>query len=296
MAGIDDYRVFIAVVEQGNLSAAARHLRCSLQTVSRVLAGLERELGVELIHRTTRRAQPSAAGLAFHARIKAALADIDLARSSLAEHGAKIEGSLRIGGSTQYAPVHVVPLMAAFMERYPDVEVELVVDDGHADLLRDRLDAAVRLGELPDSRLQARLLGRLRQIAFASPGYLAIHGRPRTPAELARHECVLRRSARDAQTWTFTRHGKSLPVEVEGRFSANNAAACNVAVAGGLGIGLAPLWQVRSLLDQGLVEQVLAPYGLPSMPVHIVWPASKQLPARTRAFIDFVASRWVPEA
>jgi DNA-binding transcriptional LysR family regulator len=295
MASIDDYRVFIAVVEQGNLSAAARHLHCSLQTVSRALAALEHELGVELIHRNTRRAQPSAAGLAFHARIKAALADIDLARSSLTEHGARIEGGLRIGGSTQYAPVYVVPLLAAFMERYPDVSVELVVDDGHADLLRDGLDAAVRLGELPDSRLQARLLGQLRQIAFASPGYLAAHGRPRIPADLVRHQCVLRRSARDPQTWTFSRGGKAIAVEVDGRFSANNAAACNAAVVAGLGIALAPLWQVRGLLDQGLAEQVLAPYRLPGMPVHIVWPASRQLPARTRAFIDFAAARWVPE-
>lgn len=295
MASLDDYRVFIAVVEQGNLSAAARHLHRSLQAVSRSLASLEHELGVELIQRTTRRAQPSAAGLAFHARIKTALADIDLARSELVEQGGRIDGSLRIGGSTQFSAPHLVPVVAAFMERYPDVAVELVVADHPADLHREKLDAAVRLGELPDSRLHARQLGMLRQVTIGAPGYFAMHGRPRAPADLRRHECVVRRSASEAQRWSYQRAGKRQQVDVHGRFSADNAAACNAAVVAGLGIGVAALWQVRSLLDQGRLEQVLESWQLPALPVHIVWPPGRQLPARTRAFIDFIAARWAVE-
>src|SRR5690349_8653660 len=121
MAGLDDYRVLIAIVEQGNLTAASRELGRSLQAVSRSLQGLERELGVELIQRTTRRAQPTSAGLAFHGRIKAALADIDLARSELVDHGGHVDGTLRVGGSTQFSAPYLVPLVAAFMERYPRV-------------------------------------------------------------------------------------------------------------------------------------------------------------------------------
>lgn len=295
MAGLDDYRVFIAVVEQGNLSAAARHLHRSLQAVSRSLMALERELGVELIQRTTRRAQPSAAGLIFHARLKTALADIDLARSELVAHGGRIDGSLRIGGSTQFGAVHLVPVMAAFMERYPDVAVELVVTDRHADLQRDKLDAAVRLGELPDSRLHARRLGMLRQVTVGAPGYFARHGRPQTPAELRRHACIVRRAADGPARWIFRRAGKRQQVEVRGRFSADNAAACNAAAVAGLGIGVAALWQVRSLLDQGRLETVLDDWQLPGQPVHVVWAPARQLPARTRAFIDFVAARWTAE-
>lgn len=294
MASLDDYRVFIAVVEQGNLSAAARHLYRSLQAVSRSLAALERELGVELIQRTTRRAQPSAAGLAFHTRLKTALADIDLARSELAEHGGRIDGGLRIGGSTQFSAPHLVPVVAAFMERYPDVSVELVVADHRADLQREKLDAAVRLGELPDSGLHARQLGMLQLVTIGAPGYFAQHGRPQVPADLRRHTCVVRRSAGEPQRWTYRRGQRRQQVEVRGRFSADNAAACNAAVLAGLGVGVAALWQVRSLLDQGRLETVLDAWQLPAQPVHIVWPSTRQLPARTRAFIDFIAARWAP--
>jgi DNA-binding transcriptional LysR family regulator len=295
MATLDDYRVFIAVVEQGNLSAAARHLHRSLQAVSRALAALENELGVELIQRTTRRAQPSAAGLTFHARLKTALADIDLARSELAEHGARIDGALRIGGSTQFSAPHLVPVVAAFMERYPDVDVELVVADHRADLQRDKLDAVVRLGELPDSRLHARQLGMLRVVTVGAPGYFARHGRPQTPADLRRHQCIVRRSTEDARRWNYRRGSRRQSVEAHGRFGADNAAACNAAALAGLGIALAALWQVRGLLDQGRLETVLDDWQLPAQAVHIVWPPGKQLPARTRAFIDFVAARWAVE-
>ena len=295
MASLDDYRVFIAVVEQGNLSAAARYLQRSLQAVSRSLAALEHELGVELIQRTTRRAQPSAAGLAFHARLKTALADIELARSELARHGARIDGTLRIGGSTQFSAPHLVLVVAAFMERYPDVAVELVVADHRADLQREKLDAAVRMGPLPDSRLHARQLGMLRVVTVGAPGYFARHGRPQTPADLRRHQCIVRRSAEDARRWSYRRGNRRQSAEVCGRFSADNAAACNAAVVAGLGIGTAALWQVRGLLDQGRLETVLDDWQLPGQAVHMVWSPTRQLPARTRAFIDFVAARWTLE-
>ena len=295
MASLDDYRVFVAIVEQGNLTAAARHLHRSLQAVSRALQALEQELGVELIQRTTRRAEPTAAGLAFHARIRTALADIDLARSALADHGARIDGHLRIGGSTQFSAPYLVPLIAAFMERFPDVTVELVVADQHVDLQREKLDAAVRLGELAPSRLHARQIGTLRLLTVGAPGYFAQHGRPRTPADLARHACVVRQSARGAQRWQYRRGNRRESVEVRGRFSADNAAACNAAAVAGLGVATAALWQVRPLLDQGRLETVLDDWQLPGLPLHIVWPPGKQLPARTRAFIDFAAARWTAE-
>lgn len=295
MASLDDYRVFVAIVEQGNLTAAARQLPRSLQAVSRSLQALEQELGVELIQRTTRRAQPTAAGLAFHARIRAALADIDLARSELAEHGARIDGHLRIGGSTQFSAPHVVPMVAAFMERYPDVSVELVVADQHVDLQREKLDAAVRLGELLPSRLHARQLGMLRMVTVGAPGYFARCGRPRTPAELARHQFIVRRCDVAKLRLEYRRGSRRQTVDVQGRFRADNAAACNAAAVAGLGIATAALWQVRALLDQGRLETVLDDWQLPGLPLHIVWPPGKQLPARTRAFIDFAATRWAAE-
>jgi DNA-binding transcriptional LysR family regulator len=292
MAGLDDYRVFIAIAEQGNLTAAARGLGRSLQAVSRSLQALERELGVELIQRTTRRAQPTAAGLAFHGRIKAALADIDLARSELVAHGGHVDGALRIGGSTQFSAPYLVPLVAAFMERYPHVTVELAVADPHADLQREKLDAALRLGDLPPSRLHARQLGMLRMVTVGAPGYFARHGRPCVPADLRQHACIVRRTAEASRRWSYQRGRRRQSIEVRGRFSADNAAACNAAAVAGLGITVAALWQVRPMLDQGHLEAVLDDWQLPGQPLHIVWPPGKQIPARTRAFIDFVAARW----
>ncbi|GLQ96932.1 LysR family transcriptional regulator [Dyella mobilis] len=296
MASLDDYRVFIAVVEQGNLSAAARHLHKSLQAVSRALGALESELGVELIRRTTRRAQPTEGGLAFHARIRTALADIDLARSELASHGGRIDGLLRIGGSTLFSAPHLVPVIAAFMERYPDVAVELVVADRHADLQREKLDAVVRIGDLPDSRLHARQLGVLKQVTVGAPGYFAKHGRPGQPADLRKHACIVRQATHAAQRWEYQRGARLQAVEVRGAFSTDNAAACNAAAVAGLGIATSALWQVRSLIELGRLETVLDDWQLPVLPVHIVWPPSKQLPARTRAFIDFVAARLAAES
>lgn len=295
VASLDDYRVFVAIVEQGNLTAAARHLRRSLQAVSRSLQALERELGVELVQRTTRRAQPTAAGLAFHARIKAALADIDLARSELAAHGARIDGTLRIGGSTQFSAPYLVPLVAAFMERYPDVAVDLVVADHHADLQREKLDVALRLGELAPSRLHARQLGVLRMLTVGAPGYFARCGRPRTPVDLERHDFIVRRCDGIRQRLEYARGNRRQAVDVHGRFRTDNAAACNAAAVAGLGMATAALWQVRPLLDQGRLESVLDDWQLPGLPLHMVWPPGRQLPARTRAFIDFAAARWMAE-
>ena len=292
MAGLDDYRVLIAIVEQGNLTAAARELGRSLQAVSRSLQGLERELGVELIQRTTRRAQPTAAGLAFHGRIKAALADIDLARSELVEHGGHVDGRLRVGGSTHFSAPYLVPVVAAFMQRYPRVAVELAIADQHADLQREKLDAALRLGDLPPSRLHARQLGMMRMVTVGAPGYFARHGRPRVPADLRQHACIVRRNAEASRRWSYQRGSRRQSIEVHGRFSADNAAACNAAAVAGLGITVAALWQVRPMLDQGRLEAVLDDWQLPGQPLHIVWPPGKQTPARTRAFIDFVVARW----
>lgn len=292
MDSLDAYRVFVAVVEQGNLSAAARHLHRSLQAVSRSLAALERELGVQLVQRTTRRSQPTPAGRAFHARIKTVLADLELARSELVEHGARVDGTLRIGGSTQFSAPHVVPLLTAFMERYPDIDVELVVDDRRVDLVREKLDAAIRLGALPPSRMHARQLGLLRLVTVAAPGYLARRGCPRDPRELRGHDCVVRRAGDGARRWTYRRGRSTRNVDVGGRFATDNAASCNAAVAAGLGIGVAALWQVRGLIEQGRLRTVLDDWSLPGQPVHVVWPPGRQLPARTRAFIDFAATRW----
>jgi len=158
------------------------------------------------------------------------------------------------------------------------------------DLLEDGLDLAVRIREMPDSGLMTRRLGELRVVAFASPGYLARHGRPKHPDDLVRHQCVLRHAQGSSETWTFRVGGRRRKVRVQGRFRSDSAAATHAAVASGLGIGLTPLWQIRTLVDRGVVEIVLERFEDAKIAIHAVWPSSKMPSAKTRLFVDALAA------
>jgi DNA-binding transcriptional LysR family regulator len=291
VASLEDYAAFVAIVERGSLTAAARQLGRSLQAVSRALASLEQELGIELVQRTTRQSRPTAAGAAFLGRIRTILADLSLARTELSEMHGQVAGRLVVGGPVYFGPSYLTPAIAAFIEWHPAVEIELVLADHYADLVAEGIDLAVRLGDIPDSSLMARRLGALRQVVFGAPGYFAAHGRPAVPADLRRHACVVRTSARAMESWGFLHRGRMERVAVHGAFRTNSPAACNEAAALGMGIATAPLWQVRPLLDQGRIELVLAEFEPPSMPISIVWPPTSALPVRTRLFIDFLAAR-----
>jgi DNA-binding transcriptional LysR family regulator len=295
MADLDDYTAFIAIVDRGSLTAAAKTLGRSLQGVSRSLALLERELGTSLVLRTTRRSKVTAAGLAFYDRIRLALAEIELARTEAAQHGGIVSGTLRIAASVLFAPAYVVPVAAAFIQRWHGVEVELVLSDQFTDLVADSFDLAIRIGDLPSSGLRRRGLAQLRRVLFATPGYLERYGRPAAPVDLANHQCVVRTIGPEQDAWPLTIEGGIAWTPVRGAFTANDAAACNAAVAAGLGIGLAPYWQIRSMIDDGRVELVLTDFAPPPLPVSAVWLPTPQLPQRTRLFIDALTARFSAE-
>jgi len=291
MNTIEEYQAFVAVVERRSLTAAARQLGRSLQAISRALAEVERDLGVELIQRTTRRLEPTQAGIGFYNRIRVVLADLEVARTEAAEYASAISGSVRVGGPLLFGPVHLVPVIAAFLRRHPAVMVDLRLANDFVDLITERLDLSVRVGELADSSLRLRRVGMARRVTVASPAYLAEQGWPVVPGDLGRHNCVIRTSAIDAYDWTYKRDGTQETVRVGGLFSVSSADACNEAVARGLGIGLAQMWQVRPLLDQGRVELILTEFEPPPVPVSVIWPAGGALPARTRLLIDFLVAR-----
>lgn len=291
MERLEDLRALVAAVEGGSLTAAARSLGRSLQAVSRSLASLERELGVELLRRTTRRSAPTDAGLDYYRRVRLALAELDDARREVTRDRREPRGVLRIGASSLFGPGYLVPALSAFTARHPQLEVELQVSDAFAELVASRLDLVVRVGRLPDSRLHARRLAELRQVFFAAPAYLAQRGRPRHPSELGGHACVVWTGARHGAAWPFRAGDEERSVEVSGRFRTNSPAAMIEAVAQGLGVGLAALWQVRHLLARGAVELLLVDFEPPGQPVHAVWPASRVTPAATRLFVQFLAER-----
>jgi DNA-binding transcriptional LysR family regulator len=288
---IEDFQAFAAIVDNGSLTAAARQLGRSLQSVSRSLAAVERDVGVELIHRTTRRTSPTDAGLAFHRRLTAALAEIDAAKLEISNRRAEATGLLRISGSSAFAPLYIVPAPPAFLAAHPKVDVELDLSDGYVDLVGEGYDLAIRIGELPDSSLKARRLANSRRVVFSTPSYFARHGKPRRPEDLARHECIVRTAARDGTAWPFNVDGRVKTVKVAGRFRTSGALAANEAAVRGVGIANAPLWRVRSLVDRGDVELVLTRFEPPPIPIHAVWPTTRVLPARTQLFIEFLAGR-----
>ncbi|MET4068536.1 DNA-binding transcriptional LysR family regulator [Bradyrhizobium sp. S3.2.6] len=257
--------------------------------MSRSLARLEQDLGVELVSRTTRRLRPTTAGLDFAGRIRLALTTIDGAREDLIARDRRLAGTIRIGTSSLFGPEYVSPALSQFLTRNPEVDIELVLSDEHVDLVAEKLDFVVRIGNLPDSNLRVRHLGGLNWAVFTSPAYLAAHGRPEHPRELSHHACVLR--AGDDDRWIFGDDKRR--IEVHGRFRSENAAARNAAVASGLGIGLAPLWQVRRLIEQGIVEQILVGHEPPPIPLQIVWVrrGAGVLPRRVRAAMEFLVAQ-----
>ena len=291
MNRIEDYQAFTAIVEKRSLTAAARHLGRSLQSVSRSLAALEHEVGVELIRRTTRRSNPTDAGLAFYRRLNAALAEIEAAKLETSNRRAEATGLLRIAASAGFAPLHIVPALPEFLAAHPGVEVELELSDGFTDLVGEGCDLAIRIGPLPDSTLKARQLATSRLVTFAAPSYLAKYGRPGTPEDLVRHQCIVRTSTRTANTWLFRVNGRLKTFKVGGRLRTSGSVAANAAARLALGIANEPLWQVRSFLDRGDVELILTRFEPPSIPIHAIWPATRVLPARTQLFVEFLATR-----
>jgi DNA-binding transcriptional LysR family regulator len=288
---IADFQAFVAIVDKGSLTAAAKQLGRSLQSISRSLATLEGDLGVELIARTTRRSAATEAGLAFYRRVGAALSEIEAAKLETSNRRLEPVGLLRITCSTVFAPLYVVPAVCAFLESHPKVDIDLDMSDGYVDLISQGFDLAVRIGELPDSSLKARRLADLRRVVFAAPDYFAKHGRPKVPGDLAGHQCLVRTSARDSDAWPFLVGGRLKAVKVAGRFRSSGALAVNEAAVQGLGIANAPLWQVRALVDRGVVELVLTRFEPPRVPVHAVWPATRLLPAKTQLFLNYLAAR-----
>jgi DNA-binding transcriptional LysR family regulator len=292
MIRIDDLEAFVAIVEKGGQTAAARELRRSLQSIGRSLAALEQDLKVQLVRRTTRQSEPTEAGQAFYRRIKPALVDIHEARLETANRQAEPSGLLKVGAPAAFAAAFVVPVVRDFMERYPQVEVELQTSDRSVDFFAQGLDLAVRIRELPDSGMQARKLGEIRVGIVGAPAYFALRGRPAHPDDLARHDCLVRLLEGEEETsWPFRINGRRRLVRIAGRFRTDSTPAIHAAVAAGLGLGRTPLWHVRGLIERGDVEVVLEEFEATRTPIHVVWPSTRLPMMKVRLFADFLAAR-----
>lgn len=286
---LGDLAVFVAVVETEGFSAAARRMSVSKAMVSTVIGRLEARLGVRLFQRTTRRLTVTEEGArAFpHAQRAVAAARDAAEAASLSRMSPR--GTLKVNAPMSFGLLHVVPALGAFAAAYPEVDIDLVLDDRMLDLVEGGFDVALRIGVLGDSSLVAQRIGRSRVALVAHADYLARSGTPTTPAELAQH--ALLQYAHAPAQWTLTRGRASASVRVRPKLKANSSLALQHAVSQGLGIARMPLFVVGELLARRQLVKVLPAWELPEAPIQIVTTGRQLQPQKTRAFVEFFRAR-----
>ncbi len=291
MDRLDAMNVFLTVVDAGSLSAAGRKLAMPLATVSRKLSELESHLGARLLTRSTRKLAVTDAGEAYVAACRRILGEVAEAERAAAGEYNVPQGDLVITAPLAFGRQHVLPVVSAFLLEYPAVDVRLVLGDRIAQLIDEHVDLAVRIGPLPDSRLNALPLGTLRRIVCASPAYLAAHGRPRVPADLARHRCVTFDALGPAEAWTFATARASETVPIRSRLVVNSAEAAVDGAVAGIGLVRVLSYQAEAARRAKQLEVLLAKHEPPPTPVHLVYDAQQRVALKLRAFIDFAAPR-----
>jgi DNA-binding transcriptional LysR family regulator len=278
--------IFARVVEHGGFTAAAKKLGLSASAVTKSIARLEDELGTQLFNRTTRRLRTTDYGQEFYERCLAILADLEDAETRLKAGSALSRGRVRAVVPISFGRVTLVPELPRFFAQYPEVTLDLSFSDTAVDLIAEGYDIAVRTGRFNDSRLTTRLLTRGPQITFAAPAYLARHGEPATPEELRRHNCIVGRFGPD---WSFRGpEGNPFTVRVSGNLVINSGDALREAAVAGVGIGQGTWWLVRKELESGALRSLLPTWIEEGNAVSVLYPPQRHLPAKLRAFIDFL--------
>jgi len=285
MDRLDELAVLAAVLETGSLAAAGRRLRRSPPAITRAIASLEQRVGARLIERTTRRLAPTAAGQALGNRARLLLDGYEAAMQAPME--AALRGTLRITAPVVFGRRHVTPCVLAFQAAHPDVQVELVLADRNLDLVDEGLDAAVRIGRLAESRLIARRIGTVRRQLVASPAYLAEHGTPRMPADLA-GLVVIAAVSRDAPLeWRFREGDRDRIVRLTPRLMVNDVEAMLLAARSGHGIARPLSYQVADELESGALVRLLAAFEPASEPIHLLFAGGGLMRPGVRAFVTF---------
>lgn len=288
MDRIDAMQAFVAVADLEGFAPAARKLGLSPSGVTRLIAALEERLGARLLQRTTRSVALTDAGQRYLARARRILADVEEAEASIQDERTRPSGRLVVSAPIGFGRLHVSPVISEYLKRYPEVSGELRLTDRMINLIEDGVDLAVRIGHLADSSLVARQVGEMRRIVVGSPGYLKAHGEPKAPEAVASHQTIQFGATTASPDWRFVRDGKEIRVAPISRLTTNSAdAAIQYAVAGG-GLTRVLAYQAADAIKRDRLRIVLAKFEQPPFPVHVVYPTSRLLSAKVRAFIDLV--------
>lgn len=292
MDSLTDIAVFVQVVDSGSFTAAAEKLGLSKSVVSKYVTRLENHLDARLLNRTTRRLSLTEVGHSFYERSQRGLQELEAAEAEVSCLQNAPRGTLRLNAPMSFGILHIAPILHDFLATYPDLSVDINLDDRQVDLVAEGFDLAIRIAELPDSSLVARRLGPCRHLVCATPEYLQRHGVPHTPEDLREHNVMTYKYQESANAWHFlATDGKPVSVPVSGSIQMNNSLALREALLGGIGITRTPTFVVGPDIRSGRLQSVLTNYQSLEVSIYVVYPQRRHLSPKVRAFIDFMSSR-----
>jgi DNA-binding transcriptional LysR family regulator len=286
----DSLAMFAEVAEHGSFAEAARRLGRSPAAVTRGIADLETRLNVRLFNRTTRAVSLTEAGQRLFAGAKRVLADLDEIERAAAGAGTAPRGELRVTAPILFGRLHVAPLVREFLERFPDVSVTLALIDRPVDLVEEGLDVALRIGALAESSAIATRVGAMPRVVVASPDYLAQHGTPQVPADVAGHAVVVF-AGMFGERWTFREGAGETSIAIKPRLTVNTAEARARRVDGGFGLTRVLGYQAADDIGRSTLVRLLKAHELDALPIHLLYPGGRYPPPKLRAFLDFVTPR-----
>lgn len=289
-------KLFSEIAEEGSFAAVAKANGMNPSGVSRTISALEKRLKTRLLNRTTRNVSLTETGSKYLEHVKRVLEQIEDAENCILNLEAKPQGNLRMTIPVTFGTMHIAPLIPKFLNKAPDISVDLSMTDSFVDLVEERVDVAIRVGELKDSSLVARKLANNERLLVASPGYLKRHGTPKNLLDLKTHDCLLMNAENFRSVWNFRSKEQSHRIEVKGRYNSTNSASLLEACLKGFGIGYLPYWLTHDSLESGRLVNILSQLCPRHLNVqggiYAVYPTQANLPLKVRSFVDFVVEEF----
>ncbi len=295
MDRLDAMNLFVRVAELGSFSAVAQQLGVARSVVTRQIAALESHLGVKLMARSTRRLALTSGGTAYLEKCRVILNLVEAAETGVAEERLTPRGNIRISLPLSYGLKRLAPLLLDFSQRYPEVALDMDYTDRRINLIEEGIDLSIRITRRLESGDVARKIGSSRMLVVAAPEYLARHGQPEKPAELANHICLGYTNAGSTQVWQFVVDGQLESFHVRSRLNANNGEVLTEAAAQGLGITCQPDFVAETFLGSGRVVEILADFPVPELGIYAMLPSNRHVPHRVRVLMDTLAERLAPK-
>ncbi|WP_316196823.1 LysR family transcriptional regulator [Bradyrhizobium sp. SZCCHNS3053] len=295
MDKLSSLRAFVKVVESGSFAEAGRQLRLSRSAISKYIGELEQSLGVQLIVRTTRHASPTETGQLYFERAVSILAELDAADQAVSQSQAAPRGLLRVNAPMSFGTMRLGPVVADFMARYPELQLQIVLSDDLLDPVQDGFDVTLRIAELESSSLVARRIMSVERVICAAPAYLARHGTPGSPEELRRHTSLTYGFLLTGNQWKLTGRDGDHWVQPAWSLCVNNAEVLRDVAIKGQGIALIPRFIAADALESGALTAILADYAAPPLALYAIYPPTRHLSVKVRLFIDFLVERFGKE-